>query len=112
MPFTQTYLCQGEERDSSDDEWDIAYAAMDPRSQLGWGNTHVEVEGPAAQLVRDVFVAADAMHDDAMSHMGGNSSIGGDSGGGFDVDSEESCSSSADHAPDAGCHHYGNIQGE
>lgn len=44
---------------------------MDPISQLGWGNRHVEVDGAASQLVRDVFVAADRVHKNAMSEVGG-----------------------------------------
>ena len=60
---------QGEERDSSDEEWANAYAAMDPLSQLGWRNRRAVVEGPAEQLVRDILEAADAVHADAMSEM-------------------------------------------
>lgn len=44
---------------------------MDPISQLGWGNRCVEFDGAASQLVRDVFVAADRVHEDAMSEVGG-----------------------------------------
>ena len=69
---TSIYLWQGEEMDSSDEEWANAYAAMDPISQLGWGNRGGGVERPTAMLVRDVFIAADALHADAMSQMGGN----------------------------------------
>lgn len=40
---------------------------MDPISQLGWRNRHRGLEGPAAQLMRDVMEAADVVHSDAMS---------------------------------------------
>ena len=60
---------QGEERDSSDEEWANAYVAMDPLSQLGWRNRRAVVEGPAEQLVRDILEAADAVHSDAMAEM-------------------------------------------
>ena len=46
---------------------------MDPISQLGWRHRRGEVQGPASQLVRDVFVAADLVHLDAMSDVGGDS---------------------------------------
>lgn len=62
-------VLQGEEVDSSDEEWATAYATMDPISQLGWRNRRLGVEGPASQLMRDVFDAADAIHSDAMSEM-------------------------------------------
>ena len=45
---------------------------MDPISQLGWRNRGNGVVGPAAQLVRDVFAAADVVHSDAMSEMHGS----------------------------------------
>lgn len=63
-------MLQGEERDSSDEEWAAAYTSMDPISQLGWRNRRSGVEGAAEQLLRDVFGAADALHSDAMSEMG------------------------------------------
>ena len=63
---------QGEDRDSSDEEWAAAYASMDQISQLGWRNRRVGVDGPAEQLLRDVFEAADALHSDAMSEMVGS----------------------------------------
>ena len=112
MPATRTYLWQGEERDSSDEEWDADYAAMDPISQLGFRHNQVEVEGPGAQLVRDVFVVADAMHDDAMSHMGGNNSIGDECADAVDVAAESSSSPSTEVNMDAGGLNDGNIQGE
>jgi hypothetical protein len=62
---------QGEEKDSSDDEWATAYAEMDPASQLGWRNRRGADEGPSEQLVRDVFQIADELHSDAMSEMVG-----------------------------------------
>ena len=67
MQITSTHLVQGEERDSSDEEWAVAYATMDPISQLGWRNRRGGAEGPAEQLMRDVMEAADAVHSDAMS---------------------------------------------
>lgn len=60
-------LVQGKERDTSDEEWTDAYAAMDPISQLGWRNRRVRDEGPADQMMRDVMEAADLVHSDAMS---------------------------------------------
>lgn len=45
---------------------------MDPMAQIGWGNRSVQVNRGAAQPVRDVFVAADVMHEEAMSAMDGN----------------------------------------
>ena len=65
-------MLQGEERDSSDEEWEAAYAALDPLAQIGWGNRRAEAVAVGANLVRDVFVAADEMHDIAMSEMDGN----------------------------------------
>ena len=65
---------QGEERDSSDEEWETAYAAMDPASQLGWRNRRGPIEGPGERLMRDIFEAADAVHSAAMSHMDGSRS--------------------------------------
>lgn len=59
-------------RDSSDEEWEAAYAAMNPIAQFGWGNRRQEVNEVGATLLRDVFVAADELHADAMSVMDGN----------------------------------------
>lgn len=70
MHITCEKLVQGEDRDSSDEEWAAAYAAMDPIRQLGWRNRRGTGEGPADQLMRDVFQAADQVHSDAMSRMG------------------------------------------
>jgi len=66
---------QGEPRDSSDEEWEAAYAALDPVFQCGWGNRITEGNEVGAQLVRDVFEAADEMHDNAMSEMEGNTEV-------------------------------------
>lgn len=63
---------QGEERDSSDEEWTNAYATMDPISQLGWRSRRVGVEGPAELMMRDILGAADVVHSDAMSEMSGS----------------------------------------
>lgn len=63
---------QGEARDSSDEEWEAAYAAMDPGYQSGWENRRREVNGVGDNLLRDVFVAADEVHGDAMSAMDWN----------------------------------------
>jgi hypothetical protein len=65
-------LVQGEERDSSDNEWAAAYVTMDPLHQLGWRNRRAGAEGPAEQLLRDVFDAADALHSEAMSDSVGS----------------------------------------
>ena len=63
---------QGEERDSSDEEWEIAFAHMDPQSQMGWRNRRRAFEGPGEQLMRDVYEAADEVHLAAMSAMAGS----------------------------------------
>ena len=60
---------QGEERDSSDEEWASAYVAMDPVSQMGFRNRRSSVRGPGEHLMRDIMEAADALHSDAMSEM-------------------------------------------
>jgi hypothetical protein len=62
-------MAQGEERDSSDEEWTNAYGAMDPISQLGWRNRRCGAEGPAEELMRDVLESADMVHSNAMSEM-------------------------------------------
>ena len=72
MHVTLHLLWQGEDRDSSDEEWSNAYAALGPMAQIGWLNRGIPTNGGAAKLVRDVFVAADAMHEEAMSEMDGN----------------------------------------
>lgn len=59
------------------------------------------MEGPAAHLVRDVFLAADLMHEDAMSQMGGNSSRGGHYGESLDVAASDSASQSTECSMDA-----------
>lgn len=63
---------QGEERDSSDEEWDSAYAAMDPISRLQSLHQNVDVAGPPDVPVRDVFVQSDAIHDAAMAEIAAN----------------------------------------
>lgn len=70
--ITMTIVWQGEDRDSSDEEWEAAYAALDPIAQLGWRHHHDSASAVGAHLVRDVFVAADEMHNNAMSEMEGN----------------------------------------
>jgi hypothetical protein len=45
---------------------------MDPIQQFGWRNRAQETFGVGANLVRDVFVAADEVHSNAMSVMDGN----------------------------------------
>lgn len=81
--ITLTVVLQGEDRDSSDEEWAAAYAAMDPIAQLGWRNRRGVGEGPADRLMRDVFDAADVVHEDAMSEMVASRAI------------EEGCSANA-----------------
>ena len=70
--LTAMHYWQGEERDSSDEEWEAAYATLDPIGQLGWVNRMPPSNAVGPDLVRDVFTAADEMHDHAMSEMGGN----------------------------------------
>jgi len=43
--------------------------------QFGWGHRIAEGNEVGAQLVRDVFEAADEMHDNAMSEMEGNTEV-------------------------------------
>lgn len=75
-------------RDSSDEEWDVAYAALDPIAQMGWGNRRQEANGVDVDLVRDVFVAADEMHDNAMSTMDGNTQVDSSLYGGADAEED------------------------
>lgn len=63
-------LPQNEERDSSDEEWERAYEAMDPSAQLGWGTPQNEVGDGTARLVRDVFAAGDMVHEAALMEVG------------------------------------------
>lgn len=63
---------QGEDRDTSDEEWEAAYAALDPLEQIGFGNRRVGDTTAGGNLVRDILAAADAVHDNAMSEMDGN----------------------------------------
>ena len=72
MRITCKCWVQGEERDSSDEEWETAYAAMEPLSQMGWRNRRRAVEGPGEQLMRDIFEAANEVHSAAMSDMVGS----------------------------------------
>lgn len=65
-------LVQGEDRDSSDEEWATAYATMDAASQLGWRNRRCVVEGPAEELMRDIMETADVVHSNSMSGMAGS----------------------------------------
>jgi hypothetical protein len=60
---------QGEEADSSDEEWAHDYAAMDPASQQGWRNRRGPAEGPAEELMRDIMEAADVVHSNSMGDM-------------------------------------------
>jgi hypothetical protein len=53
----------------------IAFAALDPISQIGWGVPSTIAVEVGAHLVRDVFVAADEMHENAMSSMDGNTEM-------------------------------------
>lgn len=84
---------------------------MDPIAQLGWRNQRGQVEGPAAQLVRDVFVVANLMHKDAMSQMGGNTDIGGECGRPSCAVTHESMLPSTDHNTYMGCSEDGDLQG-
>ena len=58
--------------DSSDEEWGAAYGALDPLSQLGWDSRRAVQPSGVADIVRDVFVVADLLHEDTMSQMGGD----------------------------------------
>lgn len=104
MYITRFYVVQGEERDSSDEEWASAYATMDPLSQLGWRNRRAGVEGPAEQLMRDVFEAVDAVHSDAMLEMGGSSDTI-DNEGAANVDNAAVHSMSSSRNDDEGAVH-------
>ena len=50
---------------------------MDPVAQIGWANPSGGAPEFGPRLVRDVFVAADAMHVNAMSSMDANSEMEG-----------------------------------
>lgn len=93
---------QGEERDSSDEEWEAAYAAMDPMAQIGWVHRIAEANAGGADVVRDVFVAADEMHDHAMSEMDGNTQSEeanwGVVDGGAEATSSQHTDGSAEHS--------------
>ena len=89
-----SYARQDEERDSSDEEWDLAYAVMDPISQLRWGNRCNVVEGVTTTMVRDVFLAADMLHEDSMSEVGGSTHGDDESGGNAEGDGDDSSTSS------------------
>ena len=65
-------LVQGEDRDSSDEEWATAYATMDAAAQLGWRNRRCVVDGPAEELMRDIMETADVVHANSMSSMVGS----------------------------------------
>lgn len=60
---------QNDEWDSSDEEWANAYAAMDPMTQHGWGTPQNAIGNGTTRLVRDVFVAADRVHEAALLEM-------------------------------------------
>ena len=71
----QLNCVQGEPRDSSDEEWEVAYTALDPAEQIGWGNRRGQMNEVGVPLVRDVFEAADELHEAAMSEMDGNTQL-------------------------------------
>lgn len=85
-------LWQGEDRDSSDDEWDAAYVALDSVAQLGWIHRGAVRSEIGATLVRDVFAAADEMHENAMSQMDGNREVEEEPGGDGASDGEAAAS--------------------
>ena len=62
---------------------------MDPAARIGWGNRTAGTGAVGAQVLRDVFVAADELHDHAMSEMAGNSPM------------EEETHAGGDHAEEA-----------
>ena len=88
--MTRHRLWQGEDKDSSDVEWGNSYVDLDPISQLGLAHRCSVLRGGGAHLVRDVFLAADLLHRDAMSQMDGNTDIQDALGatGNADVDGE------------------------
>lgn len=75
LRVTRRNLLQGEDRDSSDEEWEAAYVALDPGAQIGWRGCRAALNSVGADLVRDVFVAADEMHENAMSAVDGNTHV-------------------------------------
>jgi hypothetical protein len=75
LRLTRRNRLQGEDRDSSDEEWDAAYVALDPTAQIGWRGCRAALNSVGANLVRDVFVAADEMHESAMSAVDGNTEV-------------------------------------
>ena len=70
LHFIYLHVRQNAERDSSDEEWDDAYAAMDPIAQYGWGTPGNALGDGTARLVRDVFVAGDMVHEAALVEIG------------------------------------------
>ena len=44
--------------------------------QIGWGRTSVIADAGSADMVRDVFQAADVVHDEAMEVVEGNTPLG------------------------------------
>ena len=89
-------LCQDQEKDSSDEEWEIAYAEMDPLSLHRWEHMRGEEGGGAAQMVRDVFLAADVVHEDAMSQMDAASQNEEDCDGNMEIVREELTSTTSE----------------
>jgi hypothetical protein len=73
--LTRRDRLQGEDRDSSDEEWEAAYVALDLIAQIGWRGCRAALNSVGANLVRDVFVAADEMHESAMSEVDGNTQV-------------------------------------
>lgn len=45
---------------------------MDPTAQIGWSRQSVPAYAGTAEMVRDVFQAADVVHDEAMEVVDGN----------------------------------------
>lgn len=67
---------------------------MDPIAQIGWVNRHLQLSSVGVNVVRDVFVVADGVHENAMSEMDDNTLMEEESqGNGARVAGGESCTS-------------------
>ena len=72
----------------------------------------MEVDEAAARLVRDVFVAADVVHADAMSEVGGSTQNDGDWVGDMEASEEDPLEPSTDSSIHAGSSNKGDEEGE
>ena len=103
---------QDQDWDSSDEEWEIANSGMDPLTRLHWGSMVGVDRRGAAQMVRDVLLAADVVHEDAMSEMGGATQGEGERDNNMDLGRDAWTSSSVEGSQSLGATEEGDIEGE